>query len=90
MGAEGRYVLVRDVFEGEFAALEFVHDADDVRAGFAIGRYAVIAIDGGWAGVVSGQRDGETAGVVERIVAVQQLVEVGGAAGDVLCRASAA
>ena len=61
------------------AAVELADDAGDVGAGFGEGRDAVVAVDGSWAGVVGG--DGEADVVV---VAGEELVEVGGAAGDVL------
>jgi hypothetical protein len=72
------------MFEGELAALELIHDTDDVGAGFAKGRDAVIAVDGGGACVVGGECEGQTVRVVEGVVAIEELIEVGGAAGDVL------
>jgi hypothetical protein len=81
MGAEGGEVLwcAGGVLECELAAFELVHDANDVGAGFAIGGDAMVAVDGGRASVVGGEREGEIV-----VVAGQELVEVGGAAGDVL------
>ena len=72
------------VGQGELAAVELVEDAGDVGAGFAVGRDAVVAVDGGGAGVVGGEGESEAVGVVAGVVAGEELVEVGGAAGDVL------
>ena len=63
-GEEGWAWAARCMFEGELAAFELVHDADDVGAGFGVGRDAVVAIDGGGAGVVGGEGEGEAVGVV--------------------------
>ena len=64
---------------GEFAAIELADDAGDVSAGLGVGRDAVVAVDGGGAGVVGGEREGDVV-----VVAGEELVEIGGAAGDVL------
>ena len=76
--------LCRMTCEGELAAFELIHDANDVGAGFGVGRDAVVAVDGGGASVVGGEREGETVRVVVGVVAVEELIEIGGAAGDVL------
>src|ERR1700734_3821922 len=77
-------MLRRSMFKGQLSALELIHDANDVGAGFAEGRDAMIAVDGGGTGVVGGEREGQTVRVVVGVVAVEELIEVGGAAGDVL------
>ena len=64
---------------GAFAAVEFADDAGDVGAGFGVGRDAVVAVDGGGAGVVGGDCEGDVV-----VVAGEELVEIGGAAADVL------
>ena len=97
MGAEGRYgeggggrgslgvgMPCGSMLEGELAAFELIHDADDVGAGFGVRRDAVIAVDGGGACVVSGEREGQAVRIVVRVVAVEKLIKIGGAAGDVL------
>ena len=77
--------LVRDGGEGQrgrcgaLAAVEFADDAGDVGAGFAEGWDAVVLVDGAGAGVVGGEREGEVV-----LVALEERVEVGGAAVDVL------
>ena len=66
-------------FAGSNAAVEFVDDAGDIEARFAVRRDAVPAIDSGGAGVVGGEREGEIV-----VVALEQAVEVGGSAVYVL------
>ena len=67
------------VGEGQLAAVELEDDAGDVGASLAEGRDAVEAIDGGGAGVVGGEREGDVV-----VVAGEQVVEVGGAAVYIL------
>src|ERR1700733_9433814 len=76
--------VLSSMFEGELAALELIHDANDIGSGFAEGRDAMIAVDGGGACVVGGEREGQTVRVVVGVVAIEELIEVGGASGDVL------
>ena len=66
---------------GALAAIELADDAGDVGAGFGVGRDAVVAVDGGGAGVVGGDGEGDVV-----VVAGEELVEIGGAAADVLFR----
>jgi hypothetical protein len=61
------------------AAVELVDDAGDVGAGFAIGRDAVVAVNGVGAGVVGGESEGEVV-----VVAGEELVKIGGSALEVL------
>src|ERR1700678_550282 len=63
---------------GALAAIEFADAAGDVGAGLGVGRNAVVAVDCSGAGVVGGDGEGDVV-----VVAGEQLVEVGGAAGDV-------
>ena len=72
-----------------FATIEFADDAGDVGAGFGEGRDAVIAVDRGGAGVVGGYGESWGIFVVVSIGASEELVEVGGAAGDVFVRREA-
>jgi hypothetical protein len=64
---------------GEDAAVELVDDAGDVGAGLAVGRDAVVLVDGGGAGVVGGESEGEVV-----VVVGEESVDVGGATADVL------
>jgi len=66
-------------FAGEDAAVELVDDAGDVGAGFVVGGNAGVFVDGGGAGVVGGEGEGEIV-----VIVGEQSVDVGGAAADVL------
>ena len=68
---------------GEFAAIEFTDDAGYVGSGFGVGRDAVVAVDGRGTGVVGGDCELQAVGVVIGIVASEELIEIGGATGDV-------
>ena len=65
--------------QGGFASVEFGDHAGDVGAGLAEGWDAVEAVDGGGAGVVGGEREGDVV-----VVAGEERVEIAGAAVDVL------